>query len=236
MAYTNLGYLHERGLGVDKNLTKAKEFYEEAIARETSAPSAAALAMNHLAHMYLEGRGVEKNEAKFGTWLKRSADLGNDNAAYTLAQLYINGENGFPQDVEKGRYYMERSASSGYIHAFAFLGLMHRKGLGFEKDLKRAYEILLYVLNQDASHPVANYEMGNLYYNGEHLEQNPSIALKHYLVACKKDYLPALINSAYMYENGDGTEVNLQEAVRFYKRAAKYGHEYAIERLEVLEK
>jgi len=54
-ALHNLGYMYMNGLGVERNMTKAKGYFDEAAKSNITA------AFNALGYMYYRGAGVEKN-------------------------------------------------------------------------------------------------------------------------------------------------------------------------------
>ncbi|CDG22958.1 putative Beta-lactamase [Xenorhabdus poinarii G6] len=80
VALNNLGYLYEQGLGVKQNYTKALDYYNKAIRSENPKT-----ALHNLSRLYLDGLGVEKNKEKALELLKKSADLGNNQA---MSDLY----------------------------------------------------------------------------------------------------------------------------------------------------
>ena len=89
-----VGKLYERGRGVQRDLTKAAEWYQKAAdAGQTSAQS-------RLGIMYFEGRGVPQDYDKALKLLQAAARDNVPSAQYQMANMYELGT-GVPQDLEK---------------------------------------------------------------------------------------------------------------------------------------
>lgn len=124
--------------GQRKDFEKARLFYLQAV-REGSAQAA-----NHLARIYCNGEGVEKNLEIADKWYAKSAQLdpsienlavndqlenkstrniilkaikGNADAQYDFAQLLESGEGGLKKDINKARNYYELSAKKNHEKA-----------------------------------------------------------------------------------------------------------------------
>ena len=80
-ARTMLGEMYERGIGVEKNPSKAVDLYRAAASHGNSN------GMTRLGIAYLNGVGTEKNPAEGKMWLERAAMTGSDSAAKKLAEL-----------------------------------------------------------------------------------------------------------------------------------------------------
>ncbi|KAJ1483059.1 hypothetical protein T484DRAFT_1801764 [Baffinella frigidus] len=74
--------MYMNGLGVDRNYTKAKEYFDEAAKHNIPA------AFNALGYMYYKGVGVAKNLTLGEMYYKKAADLDDAEAAFDLAALY----------------------------------------------------------------------------------------------------------------------------------------------------
>lgn len=79
----NAGVIYMNGDGIDKNYTKAVEFFENAGEHGESS------ALFNLGMFYLNGEGVEKNIEKAKDYFKRSGDLGNSKGSNMLQLLSI---------------------------------------------------------------------------------------------------------------------------------------------------
>src|SRR6266498_759473 len=65
-----LGYLHEEGVGTEKNLEKAFYWYQKAAENEYG------FAQNNLGCLYEKGEGTKKNLEKAFYWYNRAAENG----------------------------------------------------------------------------------------------------------------------------------------------------------------
>lgn len=85
-AYVNLGWMYYFGNGCKENDQKAFECFSRAISiREDDD-----YALYYLGIMYLNGYGVTKDVMKGNSYLKRSAELGNEDAKREFAKLEMN--------------------------------------------------------------------------------------------------------------------------------------------------
>jgi uncharacterized protein len=84
-AQNNLGVLYRRGLGVEKNSTKAVEWYEK------SANQKFAKAQFNLGLMYKTGSGVKKDITRAIEWYKKSARNGYARAQFALGLRFEKG-------------------------------------------------------------------------------------------------------------------------------------------------
>ena len=67
-----------------------------------SADAGDAQAMFRLGECFRKGWGTERDLSASIGWYTLAAQAGNAQGAYALALLYLNGEEGFAQDKEKG--------------------------------------------------------------------------------------------------------------------------------------
>jgi|GEM_PF-1406301 len=75
--------------------------------------------------------------------------------------------------------------------------------------------------------PEAMNELGLLYYNGEGVEQNDTLAVYWWYAAANAGDADAMYNVGYMFANGRGTERNEKEMLRWWKEGAQHGNRLA---------
>ena len=64
----------------------------------------------------------------------------------------------------------------------------------------------------------------------------PTTAVKYLKAAAEKGHIDARYELARMYEKGIGSEVDMEQAIRYYNSAANYGHRKAKRAAKRLEK
>lgn len=131
-AQHGVGMLYELGQGVpDADPKAAADWYRKAAA-QSYAP-----ALNNLARLYADGRGVKQDVPKAIELWSTAAAGGNVTARFNLGLQYASGS-GVPKDLKKAADYMLLAAESGLPEAqFAVAGF-YRDGAGIEKDLEAA--------------------------------------------------------------------------------------------------
>lgn len=105
-AFTNLGYMYERGKGTEINYQKALFWYKKG-AEKNYAP-----AINNLAHMYQKGYGVEKDHIKAVNYLRQAAKLKDSVAWFNLGIAYQKGK-GVEKDLKEALNCYKKSAKYG---------------------------------------------------------------------------------------------------------------------------
>ena len=131
-AQHGLGMLYEMGQGVPYADPKAaSEWYQKA-ADQNYAP-----AINNLARLYADGRGVKQDVPKAIELWSKAAESGNTTARFNLGLQYAAGV-GVKKDMKKAAEYLLQAAESGLPEAqFAVAGY-YRDGTGVPKDMDAA--------------------------------------------------------------------------------------------------
>ncbi|MGH6928089.1 MAG: hypothetical protein ACREEV_07215, partial [Dongiaceae bacterium] len=131
-AQHGLGMLYEMGQGVPYADPKAaSEWYRKA-ADQNYAP-----AINNLARLFADGRGVKQDVAKAIELWSKAAEAGNTTARFNLGLQYAAGV-GVKKDMKKAAEYLLQAAESGLPEAqFAVAGY-YRDGTGVPKDMAAA--------------------------------------------------------------------------------------------------
>lgn len=105
----NLGYIYEKGLGVEVDLEKAIVHYRESLSSETAKDS-----YYRLARIYLYGEGKLSNPIVGYSYLVKAADLGLVEAQYKLGLLSFYGSEFVKVDIEKAISYFNMASDAGY--------------------------------------------------------------------------------------------------------------------------
>jgi hypothetical protein len=131
-AQHGIGMLYETGQGVPYADPKAAADWYQKAAGQNYAP-----ALNNLARLHADGRGVAQDLPKAIELWSRAAEAGNVTARFNLGLQYASGS-GVPKDMKKAASYLLQAAESGLPEAqFAVAGF-YRDGTGVEKDLEAA--------------------------------------------------------------------------------------------------
>jgi len=165
-AQFDLGLLYAQGLGVQRDLTVAANWYLKA------ADQGNAEAQFALGQMYSRGWGIPRDMADAFRWIQmanspdsegpptdwlavegygmpqdprlaaywywQAAENGHPDAQFNLGRLYANGD-GVKRDQEQAARWISAAATQGYAPAQADLGERFAVGNGVTKDDKRAY-------------------------------------------------------------------------------------------------
>ncbi|WP_339884073.1 tetratricopeptide repeat protein [Vreelandella maris] len=135
-AFYEMAKLYEKGLGVEQDLTEAARLYGKAINEPSSTRGHASL---NLARLYLEGRGVKRNDvlAYHLLWQAKEANLGRT-ADVELANLLSEGGEGVEADPELARQLYEQAASQDKEQALQALAEAYAPGGWLEEDAEQS--------------------------------------------------------------------------------------------------
>jgi TPR repeat protein len=131
-AQHGLGMLYELGEGVPYADPKAAADWYQKAAAQSYAP-----ALNNLARLYADGRGVKQDVSKAIELWSQAAEAGNVTARFNLGLQYASGS-GVSKDMKKAAEYMLQAAESGLPEAQFAVASYYRDGTGVEKDLAAA--------------------------------------------------------------------------------------------------
>ena len=117
----------------------------------------------YLGYMYGAGLGVkEDKEIEFKLY-KKSADQGYPYAQYALGYMYHKG--GFlPQDIDKAISYYRLANTMSSIHSLS--------DLYYENNIISDDIIAWYKQTAERNYQLSQFNLGELYYTGEHILQN----------------------------------------------------------------
>jgi len=111
-AMYDVGNLYMRGRGVNRNMTKAAQWFQKA------ASTGHAFAQARLGILYFEGRGVKQNYPQALKLLNAAAKQNVPSAYYQLANMFELGT-GVPQDLHQSIFWYKKAEKSGYYLAKA---------------------------------------------------------------------------------------------------------------------
>lgn len=216
MAMNNLGFKYSIGRWVKKDYALAVRLFQKAA--DAGLPSA----MFNLGRMYEFGRGVEQNDAEALKWYRKALEKSPENEGgpnYSIGLFYESGRGGLTQDYAEATKYFMKSKSPGMQH----IGRMYELGKGVPADISVATVWYKSAANNDNGF--------GMYYLG-HVQKDPLLANEWYKKAITwfQKHIASTFNDtesmrglASMYENGYGTEKNMDEAIKLYQLAADWG-------------
>ncbi len=113
------------------------QFAEAARLYDRAAKAGFPLAINNLAALYADGRGVDKDMKRAIALFRDAAEAGLPMAMTNLAFLHWDGE-GLPQDHARAVALFRQAAEAGDGQAMFWLGRAHENGRGTARDLDKA--------------------------------------------------------------------------------------------------
>ncbi len=225
-AQYNLGVMYEKGNGVEKNLKKAKKWFQFAAEQGLSR------AQYNLGLMYGKGNGVAKDYSKAIKWLSLAADQGNGKAQTNLGWMYETGK-GAPKDTQKALYWYRLASDQGLAKAQEKLNLLlnkNKENLREPSNNSKGFLSLkekhpeLNDIQPEKSNKIATTSETNLKIEPE----QPGLNLT------EKAEAQIHFGLGMRFENGEGVPQDYNEAIRWYRLAADQGHGKAQEKLNML--
>lgn len=132
-------------------------------------------AQSNLGHMYLRGRGTDKDYPAALKWFRRAAALGVADAQYSLGEIYLR-EWGVEQDLTEAARWYTRAAEQGHAGAQVTLAVLYMIGRGVHQSQPKAafwFERAATQGNADAQ-----VELGDIYAAGRGVGRDPVTAYK----------------------------------------------------------
>ena len=225
-AQYNMGVMYEKGKGVEKNLNKAKKWFQ--FAADQGLPKA----QYNLGLMYGKGKGVEKDYNKAIKWMTLAADQGNGKAQTNLGWMYETGK-GVPRDTQKALSLYQLASDQGLAKAQEKLNLLLNNNKENLRELSNNSKGFLSLKNKhpeqneiqpEKSNKIATTSKTNLKIEQEQPGLNST----------KKAEAQIHFGLGMRFERGEGVPQDYNEAIRWYRLAADQGHGKAQEKLNML--
>jgi len=142
------------------------------------------------------------------------------------ALLYQAG--GYPQAVS----FYEKAAAMWEIHAMYLLASCLLYGTGCDIDLPRAIDLLGYASKEGVAE--AHLSLSRLANEGRGMSKDPGMAAAYLRQAVELGNIDACYLYGKMLANGEGIERDEEKARSLIQRAARHGHQAAIELIETM--
>ena len=230
-AQNNLGNCYAWGYGVQKDLKEAFNWYSR------SAAQGYHWGEYNLAECYDEGFGVKKNRKEAMRLYALSAAQGNADAARAMRLKYRFRRMLFK--VSRHLLYI-----LGTILFVAFMVVNYYDATAYEKYLdgveaykKKDYDSAVTIFREaiELGSAEAVNHLGLCYERGHGVEKSDSVAYEHYVASAKDDCYMAMYNIGRYYERGRVVAKDVDEAVKWYRKAARMGElssQKALKRLD----
>lgn len=225
---------YEVGAGTKRDKNHAMQFYRKAANLGDS------VAMYKLGMILLKGfLGQPKNPREGISWLKRASQQADEDHPHALHELGLAYEKeGIPSVIPDPNYARElftQAAQYGYAPSQFKLGLAYENGfLNCPVDPRRS--IAWYSKAAEQGDIEAEFALSGWYLTGAEgvLPQSDTEAYLWARKAADKGSAKAEYAVGYYTETGTGTRQNLEEAKRWYMRAAAQNYRRAMQRLTEL--
>lgn len=158
------------------------------------------------------------NHSLYGQdYMKIGVDSGDMIAEIALGILYRHTGN-----EKKGFELFESAAKKGLLCAYAMVGNSYLHGIGVEKNLPKALEIIHHCASRNDA--ISQYDLAKYYISDEDKEKDYKKAFEYLVSSSNQNYYLACDLLGVFYENGTGVEKDLQKAVQCYTKAANGGN------------
>ncbi|KAG5844998.1 hypothetical protein ANANG_G00134110 [Anguilla anguilla] len=241
-ALYQLAVMHFDGLGTSVDLSKAVEYMKRvASSNDPEATSVKQCALFNLGAAYLEGYGVRPSrEEAERYWLLAAEDgspSGSVKAQSSLGLFYSHPDT---PDLKKAFFWHSEACGNGSLESQGALGVMYLYGLGIQKDHQSALLCLKEASERGnvyaTGHLVAFYYSRKLYSNATALAKRISeygaedIGAIARNTECLPEYISKGIAMAMFYyarclQLGKGAQQDMEEAKRYFSKAAQLNHE-----------
>jgi len=213
-AQIKMGWMYERGLGVDKDYAQAMAWYRKL------ADKGDAAAEDNIAFMYEFGEGVAKDIDQARAWAEKGAEKGFPHAQRHLGELYMPIR-GWVPNIELAMKWLGMAADRGDAIAAADIGELYTDGAGIPIDYQKA--MIWYRKAADQGDASAQNRVGELFRDGEGVRRDYKQAALWFEKAATQGEPLAQTNLGDLYTDGDGVTRDYFKAAFWYRKAADQG-------------
>ena len=215
-----LGYYYEKGIGCDKDLVKAREYYERA-ALHGDIKAKYNIGLYYYRH---------NQYPQAFNYVKESADSSYGKALALLGYFYEHAVGG-NQDYSLAKESYLKAIELGEKGLYHRLGTYAYYGYGCDKNLDDAFNYFYSGANEEEKE--CYYYLGVMYSKGEGTKKDQSKAFYWYQEGAKAGDIKAMYNLAIYYENGIYAPKDLDKAKFWLEKSAEGGFDLAINKLQI---
>ena len=215
-----LGYYYEKGIGCDKDLVKARQYYELA------AMHGDIKAKYNIGLFYFNN----KQYPQAFNFVKESADLNYGKANLLLAYFYEHGF-GTNQNYEEARNCYLKAIELGEKGVYHHLGYLAYYGYGVEQNYNDAFEY--FYSGADEGETSCYYYLGVMYSKGEGVKRDLKQSFFWYQKGANSGDAKAMYNVSLYYEKGIAVPKDQEKADFWLKKSAELGFDLAINKLQI---
>ena len=221
---TELGILHQKGIGMDPNLGEAARLYQQGC--DTGDEHGCTI----LGFLHQQGIGMEPDPAEAARFFWQGCNGGNAVGCTDLGVLLENGivMEPDPDPAVVARLYRQ-GCDGGDARGCNNLGFLHEMGIGVERNPVAAAR--LYRQGCDGGHALGCTNLGFLHAQGIGMEPDPKAATGLFAQACAMGEALGYDFYARHMEYGIGTASDPTAARAAYRKACDLGQEGACARL-----
>lgn len=215
--YYRLGQMNLTGTGTEKDLSKAKDYFEKAAALDS------ADALYGLGKLYLNKDFSGADTQKAVDYLTSAAEKGHSYAQYALGKLFLTGERDTinTQSAHYALYWLEEAALQDNTDAQCLLGKVLLQG----EDTDRAAALLKKAIENGSAY--AAYLLGKEYLDGTVLLHDVPEALRLLTLSADKGFTPAEYLLGKLFYKGEAIPQDILKALAYLESAAEKENPYA---------
>ena len=217
-AYYELGNMYAHGIGTNIDRDASDSTYKQAYALfcEMTQKATDDSILYRVGKMTLDGIGTTKSVENAIDWLKKAADLGNENAQYSLAKIYLE-EKDF-EKVNSAIKMLEKLAENNNMMAEYTLGSIYADRESQYYDLEKAIGYLERSAEQD--NQFAEYKLGVIYADSESRYYDLEKAIGYLERSAKQDNQFAEYKLGVIYADPESRYYDLEKAIRYFGQSA----------------
>ena len=158
-----------------------------------------------------------KEPLKALEWYRKSAEQGNSDGQYYLAEMYISRAEGIPYNREQAIYWYTKSAEQGDANAQVNLGvLLYRHGS--EEEQRRAVDWYRKAAEEGVA--MAQFNLGNALLQGKGVKKDEQQAAIWMRKAAEQGLSAAQVQLGEIYYYGLGVERDYVQAWAWFDTAS----------------
>lgn len=211
-----IGNCYNGGYGVEKDYNKAIEYYHQAVNKGSNK------AMNKIGLCYWNGEGVAKDYNIANDWFLKAGEAGNEYGYSNLGNSYRDGD-GVEKDLNKALelYAKADSIKERYRLESYSVWSKNNNQHQIEKD---CLDLIYKKSGISAITKLANCYYNGTSYNDIEIEEDKKHAFVYYGIASSVGDVDAMPKLGDCYLNGIGCQKNIEEAIKWYKKATELGN------------